>query len=116
VNMTDPAAPQTQTRAFSYDGRGFLSSEQHPENGTTNYKNYDSRGHVGKKFVGSSYTAFDLKYEYDALERLANVYQLLNRLDPPNESTRVVKQFSFATANAGTNYQQGKLATAIRKN
>jgi YD repeat-containing protein len=115
--VADPTSAHPQTRSFSYDGRGLLKSEQHPENGTTYYKNYDSRGHAGKKLAGSSYTAFDLKYEYDALERLTNVYQLLNRVDPPDtDTTQVVKHFTFATANDGTNYKQGKLEAATRKN
>ncbi|MGH7485865.1 MAG: hypothetical protein ACREMY_09730, partial [bacterium] len=115
VSMTDGTT--TQQRSFNYDGRGLLTSEVHPENGTTTYKNYDSRGHAGKKLVDSSYSPFDLKYEYDALERLANVYQLLNRVDPPAvDQVQPVKQFNFATANLGSNYRQGKLVTAVRKN
>jgi YD repeat-containing protein len=117
VNMSDTAAGTSQARSFSYDGRGFLLSEQHPENGTAYYKDYDSRGHVGRKLIGLSYTPSDLKYEYDALERLWNVYQLLDRADPPTvNSIRPVKQFNFASGNAGTNYRQGKLETATRKN
>jgi YD repeat-containing protein len=117
VNMSDTAAGTSQSRNFSYDGRGFLLSEQHPENGATFYKNYDSRGHAGRKLVGSSYTPSDLKYEYDALERLTKVYQLLNRVaDPSGDSTQLVKQFTFAMGNDGTNYRQGKLETATRKN
>ena len=39
----------TQNRWFTYDNRGFLTSEQHPEkgtsgNGTVTYSNYDARG------------------------------------------------------------------------
>ena len=35
-----------QERKFSYDNRGFLTSETHPENGTTTYGSYDAHGHV----------------------------------------------------------------------
>ena len=116
VNMTDIAGAVSQSRAFAYDGRGFLTSEQHPENGTTLYKAYDSRGHAGKKLSGIFYTPSDLKYEYDPLERLVNVYQLLNRVDPPStDSTQWIKQFTFGTANAGSNTFRGK-ATATRRN
>jgi YD repeat-containing protein len=117
VTMTDLLAGTSQARAFAYDRRGFLSSEQHPENGTTLYQGYDSRGHAGRKLAGSSYTVFDLKYEYDALERLANVYKLPNRsADPVADVTTPVKQFRFAAANDGINYKKGKLETATRKN
>jgi len=119
VTMTDPVTTQQQTRGFSYDGRGFLTSEQHPENGTTFYKSFDSRGHAGRKLAGSSLSPFDLRYEYDSLERLKTVYQLLNRIDPPSPAQDLiqpVKQFFFATANDGTNLKQGKLETATRKN
>jgi len=120
VSMTAAAITQLQTRTFSYDGRGFLTSEVHPENGTTNYKSYDARGHAGRKLIGSSLSNFDLKYQYDAAERLAFVYQLLNRVEPPDpahpDQTQLLKQFTFATANTGTNYRQGKLETATRRN
>jgi hypothetical protein len=118
VSMTDSIAGVTQpARTFVYDGRGFLASETHPENGTTFYKNYDARGHVGKKLVGSALSAFDLKYDYDAAERLANVYKLLNRVDPPTaDQTQIVKQFSFAAANGSGDFKQGKLETATRRN
>ena len=117
VNMTDLSAGTSQPRTFSYDGRGFLTSEQHPENGTTLYQSYDSRGHAGRKLAGSSYTVFDLKYEYDALERLVNVYQLPNRAaDPVADVATPVKQFRFASANDGTNIKKGKLETATRQN
>jgi len=119
VTMTDPVTAKQQTRAFFYDGRGFLTSEQHPENGTTFYKSFDSRGHAGRKLAGSSLSPFDLRYEYDSLERLKTVYQLLNRIDPPNPAQDLiqpVKQFFFATGNDGTNSKQGKLETATRKN
>jgi hypothetical protein len=118
VSMAVPGVtPAQPSRTFSYDGRGLLASEVHPENGTTYYKGYDARGHAGRKLVGSSYTSFDLKYDYDAAERLSTVCQLLNRVDTPaNDQTQVLKQFSFATANASSNYKQGKLESATRKN
>ena len=62
-----------QRRIFTYDNRGFLLSEQHPElgadgNGTTTYT-YDARGHVRRKVTGS----VDLTMSYDAAERLTSV-------------------------------------------
>ena len=44
VRMTGPEG--FQTRSFSYDSRGLLTSETHPENGTTNYPIYDALGHA----------------------------------------------------------------------
>jgi len=121
VTMTDTATSTTQpSRTFAYDGRGFLLTETHPENGTTTYGGYDARGHVGQKIAGASgsSTEFDLQYYYDAAERLMGVDQL----HPPSGSAaRLLKQFTFATANGTTSgndvdYRQGKLTTAIRRN
>jgi YD repeat-containing protein len=119
VSMTAAGITTPQTRTFTYDGRGFLISEVHPENGTTSYGSYDARGHVGRKLAGASYSPFDLRYDYDAAERLTTVYQLLNRIAPPDpahDTKRALKQFTFATANDGANYRQGKLETATRTN
>ncbi len=63
----------TQTRTFAYDGRGFLTEESHPElgasgNGTVHYE-YDPRGHVMRKYIGSGSDGFDLEFEYDFAER-----------------------------------------------
>jgi YD repeat-containing protein len=119
VSMTDGTT--TQSRTFSYDGRGLLLSEQHPENGLTTYASYDSRGHAGRKLAGSFYSPYDLKYQYDTFERLTDVYQLLNRINlqanpPETDQKQVVRHFTFATANDGTNHKQGKLETATRTN
>jgi RHS repeat-associated protein len=75
ATVSMPSAAGTQTRLFTYDRRGLLSQEQHPEigvngNGTTTYASYDSRGHAGKKTVGST---IDLRFEFDAAERLIRI-------------------------------------------
>jgi hypothetical protein len=103
----------TQTRSFTYDNRGFLGEEVHPEigtsgNGTTSYK-YDARGHAHIKTTGTANGTFDLRFAYDASERLTDVYD-------NGSSLRQLKHFDFATANAGTNKQQGKLTQAVRTN
>jgi YD repeat-containing protein len=121
VTMTDTATSTTQpSRTFTYDGRGFLLAETHPENGTTTYGSYDARGHVGQKVSGASgsSTEFDLQYSYDAAERLTNIDQLH---PPSGSSARLLKQFTFATANGttadnNTDYRKGKLAMAMRRN
>jgi YD repeat-containing protein len=104
-----------QTRQFDYDGRGFLAHEKHPENDDTYYEGYDTRGHPGKKLVGSSNSAFDLFYDYDAAERLLSVKHPATRTD---QNPTVLKSFDFATANDAnnTNFRQGKLEVATRYN
>ncbi|MEK6372844.1 MAG: hypothetical protein AABO58_09120, partial [Acidobacteriota bacterium] len=103
----------TQPRTFVYDKRGFLTSEQHPESGLTSYDGYDARGHAGRKLVGATNSDFDLKYEYDAAERLTKIHQILTRSP---ETARLAKQFTFGTATDTTNYTQGRLTEALRHN
>jgi YD repeat-containing protein len=103
----------TQTRSFTYDNRGLLNSEVHPEigtggNGTTSYGQYDARGHAHSKTTGVANGVFDLRFAYDESERLTDVYD--------NGGGRQLKHFDFATANAGTNMQKGKLTQAVRTN
>ena len=66
-----PSGSVTQNRAFNYDNRGFLTSEQHPEkgatgNGTVTYSSYDARGHAGRVTDGPN----DIGLVYDRAERL----------------------------------------------
>ena len=108
----------TQSRFFNYDKRGLLVSEQHPEkgaggNGAVSYT-YDARGHVLTKTEGPSTANFSLTYVYDRAERLTQVQET-------NRSNRIVKQFTFGTANALgvdslTSYRKGRLLTATRYN
>jgi RHS repeat-associated protein len=110
----------TQNRFFTYDNRGFLASETHPEkgasgNGNVTYFNYDARGHAGRKTDGPN----DLTFVYDSAERLTQV----------RESTgaqRTLKTFAYAASNGnytdpitGTScfdYRQGKLTQQSRFN
>lgn len=63
----------TQTRSFTYDGRGLLVTETHPELGTggpgTVTYGYDSRGHVVSRLLGGK----SLLSAYDPAERLVRV-------------------------------------------
>jgi YD repeat-containing protein len=106
-----------QQRIFTYDNRGFLVSETHPENGTIDYT-YDAQGHVLTRksqavdTQGIRKPGFDLNYKYDGAERLLQIdswYPLASVFRPS-------KVFTFATANDGTNLRQGKLETAVRHN
>jgi YD repeat-containing protein len=106
VNMTGPSILQagttdSQDRAFTYDGRGFLTSERHPETGTTNYK-YDARGQVTERTAGGTTVTF----EYDPAERLKRVA----------EGVKTLKSFTFDRPNDGNDKSLGKPDTAVRHN
>lgn len=92
----------TQTRTFSYDGRGFLVSEQHPElgtsgNGSTTYT-YDATGHVTRRT-----NDINVSFEYDRAQRLTRVL----------DDTKVLKEFVYDSTNS-QGYSRGKLKTATR--
>ena len=99
----------TQTRRFNYDGRGFLTSEQHPEkgvsgNGSVSYFNYDARGHAGRVIDGPH----DLTFSYDRAERLTQTRET-------GGSQRVLSSFTYATSNAFGS-SNGKPAVVIAVN
>ncbi len=100
----------TQNRSFSYDNRGFLTSETHPEkgvagNGTVTYSNYDARGHAGHKVDGPN----DLTFQYDSAERLL-------RIDQNGAPPRAVKVFTYGGGIINNDRSNGKLKTAARFN
>ena len=90
-----------QPRTFTYDGRGYLTSETHPENGTTSYV-YDGRGHARSATRGGR----TLSFTFDGAERLTEI----------KEGTAVLKEFTFGVENVATNLVKGKLETARRRN
>jgi YD repeat-containing protein len=105
-----------QNRFFDYDGRGFLRWESHPESGMKSYA-YDARGHVRSMNQSAARTPFDLKYTYDAAERLTGI----EGRDPANlDLYRPIKVFAFATANDDVvepdDKRKGKLLSATRYN
>ncbi|HKO57123.1 MAG TPA: hypothetical protein VJ276_14695, partial [Thermoanaerobaculia bacterium] len=91
-----------QKRIFTYDNRGFLGSEVHPEK-TTSYDSYDARGHALHRVDGNTH----LSFEYDRAERLRTI------TDPQHGP---VKQFDFGAANTAGNYAAGKVVRAVRNN
>jgi YD repeat-containing protein len=102
----------SQQRKFVYDGRGFLMSDTHPENGTVSYT-YDALGHALTKRLATTGTIFDLNYTYDEAERLT----LVESRNPYYPSQfRTSKAFTFGLDNAGSNLKLGKLETATRHN
>jgi len=109
---TTAGATVTQTRLFSYDHRGFLTSERHPEKGTSgngyvSYSTYDARGHAGQVVDGPN----TLRLTYDGAERLTKVEESLGF-----GLWRPIKVFTFATANGTNDWKKGKLTLAQRYN
>ncbi len=96
----------TQTRTFTYDERGFLEKESHPETQDpdqagieyTTYEDYDARGHAWKRTIGGVTT----DYTFDSAERLVEVAGPSGPL----------KKFVFEVDGA----DDGKLRKAIRYN
>ena len=96
----------TQVRTFTYDQRGFLLSETHPEKGgTVSYLSYDAHGHAGERRDGS--TASSLLFTYDAADRPLTISEAAS------SGGRPLKQFTYDT---GTGFGLGQLATAVRFN
>jgi YD repeat-containing protein len=107
-----------QVREFSYDARGLLMSEAHPESGITTYT-YDARGHARTKIQGDAYSIFDTFHDYDPAERLVKVsyrHPYYNPANPWDPSFRPLKEFVYGPANVGNNMLRGKLAQAVRYN
>jgi hypothetical protein len=117
VSMTSPESPAvSQARAFTYDSRGFLVKEKHPElgvngNAETLYGDHDARGHVHRKTTGATDEAYDLVLGYDEAERLTSV-----KSGGTSSTAKTLKSFTFATANSTGNYEKGRLETATRLN
>jgi YD repeat-containing protein len=98
----------TQNRWFTYDNRGFLISEQHPEkgasgNGTVTYSSYDARGHAQSKSDGPN----NLTFAYDRAERLTQV---------TGNGGQMLKAFSYGISDAVGSRTNGRLETATRYN
>lgn len=102
VKVWDGTTPQTRT--FEYDGRGFLTSEQHPESGTTTYQ-YDGRGLI----INKTTPVATLTHTYDAAGRLKSVNQ---------NGVGDLKFFNYdrANNNATADKSMGKLDYATRYN
>jgi YD repeat-containing protein len=94
---------EVQPRTFSYDLRGFLRSEKHPESGTTSYT-YDARGHVVTKTAADA--KYNLSYTYDPAEHLTKV----------TGSTGDLKIFQYGSDNGADDWRKGKLWIATRIN
>jgi YD repeat-containing protein len=102
-------AAGTQARSFTYDGRGFLVGEHHPETGSISYS-YDARGHALTKSYGTSGAPSDLRFSYDRAERLLAV----SGRSGTGSTFRALKSFAYDTL--GTYTANGKLVSATREN
>jgi YD repeat-containing protein len=92
-------AMSDQTRTFTIDGRGLLTSENHPESNKTEYL-YDARGHVVKKTTPVA----QLSFEYDKAERLKTVTDAL--------ASKTLKSFEYDTPDVNL----GRLVKQTRNN
>ena len=104
-----------QERFFTYDGRGLLLSEQHPEigpsgNGIARYS-YDASGNVLSKDISGT-PDFALRYRHDPANRLIAIDEV------DDETTRPLKSFHYARNNDETtgDRRAGKLVLAKRVN
>lgn len=111
----------TQNRFFTYDQRGFLLKEQHPEkgaspngNGIVFYGDYDARGHAWRRYecalasCGVNERKAHLTFVYDAAERLKSVTDA--------NANKLLKEFIYGTSNADGVRTNGRLLTAKRYN
>jgi YD repeat-containing protein len=100
----------TQMRLFTYDRRGLLASEQHPEKGVSGggivSYTYNARGLPLTRAEGISTDNFSLGYAYDRAGRLTEVRET-------HAGNRLVKQFAYSVA---ADPSKGKLLTATRYN
>jgi RHS repeat-associated protein len=109
-------ADMHQQRIFSFDDRGFLESETHPEkgptgNGSVTYGCFDSRGHARYRTDGASTRRTASRF--DAAERLLTV-RAPSGSEVCSDTTptgTVLKEFVYDTA---TGAGAGKLHTAKR--
>jgi YD repeat-containing protein len=105
ISGSNPCSAGPHNRSFTYDGRGFLQKEIHPENGTSIYK-YDALGHVTEKTVNAGGSAFDVLYEYDPAGRL--------RLMKQENPLKTLKDLTYNDSIGSQNF--GKLETSTRYN
>ncbi|MEO8277236.1 MAG: hypothetical protein ABI639_13565, partial [Thermoanaerobaculia bacterium] len=101
----------TQNRTFTYDKRGFLTGECHPEKGApmsamgcVGFSGFDSRGHAARRSDGAS----ELSLFYDSAERL-------RQIDDWNTS-KPLKVFTFGNGTGLSDRSRGKVKNAERFN
>ncbi|MDY7094541.1 MAG: hypothetical protein SX243_16340, partial [Acidobacteriota bacterium] len=104
----DSASGVVQHRYWTYDGRGFMTREIHPENGTYHFESIDARGKALRKRHDSGLR--DLAFEYDAAERMTGVR------DRKLSGWPYLKSFEYAGSGDAGTWGFGKLWKATRTN
>jgi RHS repeat-associated protein len=99
-----------QERVFTYDNRGFLLSEKHPEkgatgNGTVLYRDLDSQGNARRTTDGPN----DLTFTFDKAGRVTEIREWAG-------AQRLLKTFTYGSDNPAGNPRNGKLLEAKRYN
>lgn len=117
-------APNEQVRLFDYDGRGFLTGEDHPELAGVHVRhgNYDARGHAGHLLYShpsGPQSRFDRVLLFDGAERPDRIEAVL---PPAQDQSPVLEQFVYHRQDGGqvpllaTERNAGKLQAATRYN
>ncbi|MEW6337597.1 MAG: hypothetical protein AB1625_09400, partial [Acidobacteriota bacterium] len=96
----------TQTRTFTFDNRGFLTSETLPEigaagGGSTLYRKIDARGHVGLRNDGLHW----VKFEFDRAERPIRTWESNDAWG----SVRLLREFTYGADNVAGDLRNGAL-------
>jgi RHS repeat-associated protein len=97
-----------QFRVFEWDGRGFLTVEQHPEIGSPSVERGKieyKRGALGQVLERKD-PEHTLHYEYDDAGRLVRIY----------EGSSDWAEFSYGVLNGFSDFRMGKLTEAVRHN
>lgn len=99
-----------QQRLFSYDSRGWMLSETHPEkgasgNGLVQYFDFDAFGNAGRRLDGPSH----VRILRDAAARVIEIREASGLQRP-------LKTFTYATANGTNDFVRGKMQSASRHN
>ncbi|MCP3996562.1 MAG: RHS repeat protein, partial [bacterium] len=103
-----PVGPcPSQSRFYTWHGRGFMIRERLPEigitgNGDVDYE-LDAIGQLRRK----TDPEWDLRYVYDDGGRLIRIQE---------DGGRIWKEWVWCTSNAGGNYRRGRVTRAIRHN
>jgi RHS repeat-associated protein len=103
-----------QQRSFGWDGRGFMTSETHPEigefgNGTIAYLR-DARGNTTQRDVANDDGDRLLRFAYDGAGRPIRVEEEIS------SGWRLLKEFFYARYNQPGERRRGQLVMARRTN
>ena len=105
---TPVAGLLSQTRTWTYDQRGFLTRECHPEkgangNGCVTYTRFDALGQARKTVDGP----FARLYQYDRASRLLSISE------EHGGGTRLLKRFTYGTESSAGHHALGQVVQAI---